>query len=392
MASLILPEYQTTRIPRRQLPDAEGMRLYRQYPKQVNTTPPNLAEDDWKLTNQGWAGYIPLTRAFGIFLQPKIPLSNLFGMMGYAYRLGEFLDSGLYQSASIEAFYEQLAYLLARRVLARSRQGLYRAYIPQSDGLPFVRGRMDVARMQMSRNPVHTGQIPCDFYEHTLDVEDNQILTWTLHTIAWRGWLSERVAPTVRAAYRALAGGVSLIPIKSQPLVRHPYTRLNQDYRGLHALCRFFLDHSGPQHVMGNRIMIPFLVDMARLFEMFVAEWLRKHLPGAYVLRAQERVEMGTSGDLYARVDLVLYEREGGRVLAVLDTKYKTPEHPAPEDVFQVAGYADLKGCGDAYLVYPTPLKRPLDVRIGDVRVRGLVFGLEGDLEQLGSAFLNGLI
>jgi 5-methylcytosine-specific restriction enzyme subunit McrC len=385
---ITLTEYQSVHIPRGQLADEAGMRLYRQYSKQIHVEPPSLADDVWKLTNQGWAGYIPLARDTGIFLEPKIPLANLFGMMGYAYRLGEFLDAGLYQSASIGEFYEQLAYILARRVLAGARQGLYREYIPKTATLPYIRGRLIVQPSSALGPP---SSVLCLYHEHTPNIEDNQILAWTLHTIARGGLLTPRVAPTVRAAYRSLAGVVPPTPIRLHTLAGRTYSRLNQDYRGLHALCRFFLENSGPQHQAGDRPMIPFLVDMARLFEQFVAEWLREHLPEEFFLRVQERLEIGDAGDLHARVDLVLYERSTGRAIAVLDTKYKTPDHPEPEDVFQAAGYADVKGCGEAYLVYPSRLKRPLEVRVGNVRVRSLVFDLEGRLDEKGSELLGDL-
>jgi len=35
----------------------------------------------------------------------------------------------------------------------------------------------------------------------------------------------------------------------------------------LHALCRFFLENSGPAHSSGGHTCFPFLVDMAQLFE-----------------------------------------------------------------------------------------------------------------------------
>ena len=57
------------------------------------------------------------------------------------------------------------------------------------------------------------------------------------------------------------------------------YHRLNRDYEVLHALCRFFLENSGPAHSSGGHTFFPFLVDMAQLFERFVAGWLQKHLP-----------------------------------------------------------------------------------------------------------------
>ena len=44
--------------------------------------------------------------------------------------------------------------------------------------------------------------------------------------------------------------------------------------------------------------MIPFLIDMAMLFERFVAAWLRVHLPKNLRLRVQEDVDLTEAGDL----------------------------------------------------------------------------------------------
>jgi len=57
------------------------------------------------------------------------------------------------------------------------------------------------------------------------------------------------------------------------------YIRQNADYATLHALCRFFLEQAGPTHELGRHRMLPFVVEMAALFERFVVAWLRVHLP-----------------------------------------------------------------------------------------------------------------
>ena len=59
------------------------------------------------------------------------------------------------------------------------------------------------------------------------------------------GICTERTLPRVRMAYHALRGSVTV---------------------------------RGPTHEPGGKLMLPFLVDMARLFELFVAEWLQQHL------------------------------------------------------------------------------------------------------------------
>ena len=82
----------------------------------------------------------------------------------------------------------------------------------------------------------------------------------------------------------------------------------------------------------------------------------------------------------------------GFSLLCVLDTKYKTAPQPKNDDVFQVMGYAEAKGCKDAVLVYPVPLSRPLNEKVGGIRVRSMTFSLSGDLEQSGAAFLGALL
>jgi 5-methylcytosine-specific restriction enzyme subunit McrC len=196
----------------------------------------------------------------------------------------------------------------------------------------------------------------------------------------------------VRRAYRTLRGAVSVLPFSSQDCLGRVYNRLNQDYHPLHALCRFFLEHTGPSHEAGDRTVLPFLVNMARLYEMFVAHWLEANLPADLRLKKQEWVRVGENDELNYQIDLVLCDAATGRTLCVLDTKYKANEGPAQTDVNQAVTYAEIKDCTEAVLIYPVPLAPPLNVQMGRIRVQSLTFSLEGDLEQAGQAFLRDLL
>jgi hypothetical protein len=70
---------------------------------------------------------------------------------------------------------------------------------------------------------------------------------------------------------------------------------------------------------------------MARLFERFVAEWLRVHLPEGLELQDQEDVPIGEGWGISFTIDMVLYDRKTGRPMAVLDTKYKPVDRPQDE-------------------------------------------------------------
>ncbi len=386
-----LTEYQTQRLTPEELPSPEGLELWRRFGKQIQVEFPSPKTNGlWELTSQGWVGSIALTPELHLHIQPKAPLQNLFRMWAYAYKLQSFhLLDGLIELDSIDDFYAQLALVLARRVLMRARQGLQRAYVPKHGRIPAIRGQIDLK--SALRRPTHT-ELICRYAEQTTDIDDNQILAFTLEQIARGRRCPEAVQTTVRRAYQAVSNVATPYVITPDMCNGRFYTRLNQDYAPMHALCRFFLSHTGPAHSHGQAAMLPFLVDMARLYELFVAEWMCANLPAGWQIRAQERVQIGPRGSgLQFDIDLVLYTPEG-RPFAVLDTKYKSAKRADNADVSQIIAYAKAKGCRQAALIYPLPLSQPLDVEIDGLRLRSLTFGLDGNLETAGQALMSEII
>ena len=383
---LDLVEYEPGLFDRDKIPDDVGRQIWQDHKSKLEVVFPSPVTDyKWKLTSQGWIGYIPASEDFSIVIQPKVPLSNLFRMLEYAYDI-DWLGAGMTDLKSLKDFYESIAKILALRFMDRARKGLYRSYVDECRVLPFVRGRMDIDRLiQKPWEP----EPKCHYQKHTPDIEDNQLIAWTLFIIA-RSGLCERTLPIIRKAYRATHGIISLRQFHPADCKGRLYHRLNEDYKPLHALCRFFLEHTGPSHEIGNRTMLPFLIDMNRLFEAFVEKWLTKHLSDRYSLRAQETVNIGDGVNF--RIDLVLYDSLDGQPLCVLDTKYKNRDKPSPEDIMQVVAYAESKGCTEAVLIYPIGLTSPLDVMVGKIRVRALGFDLSGELDEMGRKLITGIL
>lgn len=387
---LELVEYEQTAVSPQHLPPELGEWLWRQFdPWLLVEFPSPKTAQQWRLTSQGWVGIVPVSPELTLLLQPKIPLHNLFGMWRVAYHLPSFrLLDGLVAVASLADFYQQLARLLAEQVLQRARQGLYRAYVRQDGERPFIRGQLLTRHLaQPSPNPALT----CRYEEQTADLPHNQLLAYTLERVVRSGLCAGEVETAVRRAAHTLLPLVTPRPFTPSDCTRLPYNRLNQDYQRLHALCRFLLAHTGPAHRQGSWHMHPFLVDMARLFELFVAAWLHTHLPLGWRVAAQERVSLGQNEAVRFEIDLVVYDPAGG-VYAVLDTKYKAPDKASNPDFNQVVAYANAKGCHKAMLVYPTPLSTPLDVHLGALHIRSLTFALDGDLEAAGQRFLADLL
>lgn len=385
---ITLIEYQPALVGRDLLPEQVAQILWRDYRHMIEIEPPSFKTGGcWRLTNLGWAGYLPVTPTLGISLQPKVALRTLLRMVEYAYDLHAFhLLDGWFQAQSVPELYELLAALLAKRILSRCRQGLHRSYRAEQATLPYLRGQLDLAKVL--QRPDRT-ELPCRFQEHTTDVADNQILLWTLDQIGRSALCGERSAPTIYQTVRTLRRSVSFQPWSASACRQRTYSRLNQDYAPLHGLCAFFLEHSSPSHRLGELPAIPFVVEMARLYERFVAAWLQRHLDPQWRVQVQETHPI--SSDQRFAIDLVLYAIQSGAVQCVMDTKYKVAARVNTADVAQVVAYAEAKGATQALLIYPQAPATPLDTTVGDIHVRTLAFGLDSDLEQNGHHFLTQL-
>jgi len=381
-----LTEYQPTYLAHDAFSEDLALTLWERYHSQVEVAEPSFKNDHrWVLTARGWVGHIPLTPQLHLVLEPKVPVANVFRMLEYAYRLGRF-ESGVVSAESLQDIYEQLAVVLAKRILERVRKGLHRMYVPREECSTYVRGRIDLRRLaQASWDP----RITCQYREHTADIDDNRILAWTLFTVVRTTFRRQDALRLVRKAYRRLQGYTSLGPVDVSDVIARSYHRLNEDYRPLHGLCHFFLSHAGPSYRHGEHTMVPFLIDMARLFEKFVAAWLIQHLEYPLRVVPQKREELNTAGNLHFDIDLVVWDQNADRPVAVMDTKYKTARH-AP-DLHEVIAYAQTVGCREAALIYPAPLESPILARAGDITVRSLVFDLDKDLESEGERFASRL-
>lgn len=388
---LVWTEYQTATISPAPAILALGNALFKNFRNYVDVEflSPKTA-GDWLFTPQGWVGTIPVTETHTISIQPKAPLANIFKMWEVAYRLKgfKFLD-GVVDSDSLVDFYKNLAKILVNKIFDRIRKGLYKEYIGREDRLSYVSGRLDVRRLATEPWRV---ELDCSYEEHTGDVEENQILCWTLSVIARNGLCSDEVLSLVRKAYRELLGSITPVPVPSQACIGRLYNRLNDDYEALHGLCRFFLEHRGPTHQQGDRTMMPFLMDMARLFELFVAEWLVLHLPDRFELKQQHTVSFGKKDEVKFRMDAVIIDRESGKPVCVLDTKYKVPDSADSGDIHEVRSYAESINCTESVLVYPIELSSPLYMNAGKIRTRSLTFKLDSDLDEAGNIFMSKLL
>jgi 5-methylcytosine-specific restriction enzyme subunit McrC len=332
----------------------------------------------------GIVGLFPVARDTLVRVSPKVPVRNLFRMLEVAYRLASFrFGEGIVDAETVEGIYERLASLLADLVLDRARRGLTRGYVTHTDRLSTVRGRLDLLPTVIGISQGRA-RFECVFEEHTVDIEDNRLLLWALR-VCVAGPLRPEIRTKVTRAYRALAHSIDLVELSPEHCIGRNYHRLNDDYRPMHALCRMLLEHSGPSHDLGQNRSVPFKLNMPRLFELFVAEYLRTRLSKEW--RARVKVPLDLSQSLISpmEIDVVIERTDDHCAVLALDTKHKGSI--TTDDLQQVAFYAHQIGAMDALLVYPTDPPPPIDFVNGSVRVRSMGLNLARDPLDAAASF-----
>lgn len=367
--------------------EADALEIYR-HPHFDLEYPSPATEQKYRIRPKGWIGHIPVGETM-LVVHPKVSVRSVFAMLEVAYNLKSLkLPTGDADIEAIDDLIETVVSLLARQVHQRIRKGLHQHYIERAENLMAVRGRID-PRLSANNLLRARPDLYCEYDEITPDHEDNQILFWTLFVAARLRLRRPEVQGQVRSAYRALAGTVTLERTSAAECIRRLYTRLNEDYRPMHALCRLILQHAGPSVLRGDYRFVPFEINMPLLFEQFVAAWMESRLPSGLQLKAHHRTYLDKDQHLVFDIDLVVYEKSSGRALLVLDTKYKRDDFPSNPDVQQVVAYAVRVGAKSTALVYPQQPKTPYKTNIGDISVWTVGFDISQSLDEGGAVFMT---
>jgi len=384
MKIIKLIEYQTKEIARQDgIIDLIQARKYDDKIK-LNIIRKN-GKDQIALTSQGWVGFLPLNSELAIKINPKVSIQNLFSMLNYTLNLKsfQFLD-GIANCESLTDLCDHLAISLTDKIINRTKKGLYSTYLNQENQLTTIKGKINLKKL--SQKPYQI-KLNCHYQQQTNDIEENQILLWTLNCLMRSKMFNYQVNSLIRKAYHALQHSISLTPIKAEQCLNQKYNRLNQDYQNMHFICYFFLAHLTPSHHQGDDQTLPFLVNMAQLYEKFIAQWLKQNLPHNFKLKQQEEIKI--NDDLKFKIDLVIYEKETNQTCYILDTKYKTEFNH--NDFHQIVSYATQKNCQNGVLIYPQTLTKSFNCWAGNINIRSLTFNLDHDLEIAGNNFLNDL-
>ena len=255
-----------------------------------------------------------------------ILIRNIYYMLSYAYQV---LQQSDYQSIAAEEFEhidDLFAAILAKGISRQLKQGLYREYVPRSETLPVLRGKLDFPQSLRNRIRCDT-KLTCTFDELSENNLYHQILKTTLQVLLRDASVSP-ARKTELKKLRVLLQDISeLSPAEIRWKELH-YQRNNKNYEMLLNLCYFVLHDLLQTTEQGNYKMATFSDQhMARLFERFILEYYRQH--HTYLSEAKAaQIKWNLCGEndasatrLLPAMQTDIYLRYHDKIL-ILDAKY----------------------------------------------------------------------
>lgn len=361
-----------------------------------------------RVTARSWVGVVRFER-FEVRVVPKLAGDNL-GLV-QMIELATGLDA-LRRSSSVRTLAAQdtglldlIALLLAEEVELILRDGVLADYVEREDELPVVRGRL-LADRQLLRRFGQIDCLACRFDEHEQDIAENQILAAALSLCSPRV-THEAVRRRVRRLLAIFQEVCRLEEFDAAAARRNLiYHRLNERYRDAHEIAWPILDCLGTKDLLspGSTRCFAFLIDMNRLFEMFVYRvveiLLRTTNLRVHYQRGDRSIIVDTATQQpYSRVVPDLLVEDPARGLAgrlAIDAKYKLYDEKklSSGDVYQAFLYAYAYGEANgpspptALVLYPSSAKSAQAIRL---RVRSTEKLAAADILALGVSIPSAL-
>lgn len=283
-----------------------------------------------------------------VLIQPKIDISRLVFLMGYARRPRHWRRDLVHLDRDV-GLPEALAEAFLALTRRASDQGLLKGYTTVDESLPVLRGRIreaDQVRLRFGQ----AMPLEVRYDDFSVDIPENQLLLAATERLLRLPGVSVRHRGGLQRVRLQLAD-VSRLPPGRLP--SWSPSRLNVRYLPALEIAELIVHGHSFEHRVGNTIVTGYLLNMAKIYEDFVSVALREAFL-AYGGRSQ--LQYGTFLDEAEKVpiqpDFVWLEEGIPRV--VVDAKYKSekPSGFPQADLYQLFAYCAVLGLYEGHLVY----------------------------------------
>lgn len=208
----------------------------------------------------------------------NILIKNIYYMLAYAFQVLKRNNYASIASEKFEHIEDLFAEILSRGISYQLKQGLYREYVPRTESLPTMKGKIDITKTIKHR--IQCQQIlSCEFDELSENNIFNQILKTTISIL-----LQEKIVAKERKnkLKKVLPFFVNINTIEPSIVKWNTlyFQRNNQTYKMLMNICYFVLEGLLQTTEDGKYHMATFSDEyMHRLYEKFVLEYYKTEHP-----------------------------------------------------------------------------------------------------------------
>lgn len=249
-----------------------------------------------------------------------IQIQNIYYMLSYAFQV---LNEQGYKNLATEQFNntaELMAAILAKGIVIQIKRGLGKEYIPETEALSSLRGKIDIAESIKTQTMLKK-QMICTYDEFSVNGTMNRIIKSTVELL-----LCSDISKKRKKELRKLMvyfGDVEPINLYSVNW-NVQYNRNNQTYRMLISVCYLVVKGLLQTNSDGNTKLMDFLDEqrMCRLYEKFILEYYRREFPEIIANASQIfwQLDDGVSDMLpVMQTDIMLTHCEK---ILIIDAKY----------------------------------------------------------------------
>lgn len=215
-----------------------------------------------------------------------IPIANIYYLLCYAWDVLDERDAltevDMTDSTHLVDLFARVLVSGTRHLL---RRGLDRGYLPMSDEIAGVRGKLQVTQT-LRRQLLRQGRAACEWDELEYDTLPNRILKTTLRRLHGASSLNQKTRADVADLLRWFEP-VQAIALRADHFRRIQLHRNNRLYGFLLQVCKFLFEHWLPEEGGEERLFRDFEREhLPRLFEKFVFNFYRLELSAEWCVSA----------------------------------------------------------------------------------------------------------
>lgn len=292
-------------------------------------------------------------------------------MLSYAFQV---LNEQGYKNIATEQFHntaELMAAILEKGIAVQLKRGLGKEYIPQTEALSSLRGKINIAESIKTQSMLRK-QLICTYDEFSVNSTMNRIIKSTVELLL-RLNISKQHKKNLRKLM-VYFGEVDFIDLHTVNW-NVQYNRNNQTYRMLISICYLVVKGLLQTQSDGSTKLMDFLDEqrMCRLYEKFILEYYRKEYKNQITANASQipwQLDNEENSMLpVMQSDIML--RCDDRVL-IIDAKYY--EHST-----QVQFDKHTLHSGNLYQIFTYVKNKEYELRDRDHKVSGMLLYAKTD-------------